>query len=120
MRMGGADIVCPVTVEMGFHIPFQQGQQCLRLCVIVRHMLVRVALCKVQFLLIALRFRQPFPDHGSCRHTGDGRFVPVVVDALGIFAQGKLHARADLHPVCHPSGGFQNCHGAAAGVGAAG
>ena len=39
---GGADIVCPVTVEMGFHIPFQQGQQCLRLCIIVRHMLVRV------------------------------------------------------------------------------
>ena len=117
---GSADVVCPVAVEVCFHISFQQGQQCFGFGIVVRHVFVGIALRKVQFLLIPLCFRQPLPYHCRCRHAGDRRFVPVVVDALGILAKGKFHTGADLHAVCHTSCCFQDRHGAAAGVGTAG
>ena len=107
---------------MDGQFPADDGEQRLQPGVVVGLVLILVLGGPIQFLGVLLGLGQVLPDDGGGGHAGDGSLVPLVVDALGVLAQGQLHggggaAHHGIHPL---AGGLDGGKLAADGVGRAG
>ena len=101
---GGSDVVGPVGVEVGGQLSRHHRHQRLQLGVVIGHVLVGISVRLGLLVLVLLGFGQVLPDEGRGGHTGHRRLLPVVVDRLGIFPQGKLHGGGGLeHHLVHPA-----------------
>ncbi len=119
---GGADVVRPVGVEMGLHLPLQHREQRLTLHIQLRRVGILILLGLAAVLSIPLCLLQLLPDDGGDSHAGHGGLGFIVVDPLGVLPQGKLHPHWRLyhHFVHHPAPGLHGADLAGHRVGAAG